>query len=131
MTKIAVPSDDGLTIANHFGKCALFIVFNVQNEQVTGAETRPNTTACNHGEHADTGHCGHGHTGGHGGFVTLLHDCTVVLCRGMGMGAEQALAQNGILPVAAGEFPTAREAVDAYLNGGRTDVAVPACGCHG
>lgn len=131
MTKLAVPSDDGLTIANHFGKCAQFIVFSIQNEHVTGTEIRPNVSMCNHGEHAGPTHSGHEHMGGHADFVTLLHDCTVVLCRGMGMGAEQALAQNGILPVAVGELSTAREAVDAYLRGALTDTAVPACKCHG
>ena len=38
--KIAVASD-GAAIAPHFGRCACFLVFQVEDGQIVGRETRP------------------------------------------------------------------------------------------
>jgi predicted Fe-Mo cluster-binding NifX family protein len=39
--RIAVPTDDGVTLSAHFGLSAAFLVFELENGQFTKRETRP------------------------------------------------------------------------------------------
>jgi predicted Fe-Mo cluster-binding NifX family protein len=132
MVKVAVPSDDGITIASHFGKCADFLGYDTEDGQVTHIEIRSNAkTACGHGSCESSGHHEGQHAGGHAGFVALLHDCSVVLCHGMGARAAEALAQSGITPLMAGDAVTAREAIETFLAGNIDATVQPVCRCHG
>ena len=132
MRRIAVPSDDGLTIAQHFGKCRAFVVFDTEGKQIVKVEVRSNgATACAHGGCQGHGQHTHDHVGGHAGFVALLHDCSIVLCLGMGSGAAEALRHGGVTPVMVGEPASVREALDRYLEGRLDPAAEPFCQCHG
>jgi len=126
--KIAVASD-GVAIAPHFGRCAYFLVFQVENGQVVGKETRPNAfTAfalgqCDH-EH------NHAHEHGHGPIVNALRDCEIVLCYGMGWRAAAELQQNGIQVAIVGEDISPENAVAKYL-AGELKLGEGFCRCHG
>jgi predicted Fe-Mo cluster-binding NifX family protein len=109
--KIAVASD-GAAIAPHFGRCACFLVFQVENGQIVGRETRPNTFTA----HA-RGQCDHQHDHTHGPIVAALADCYLVLCYGMGWRAAEELQQNGIQVAIVGEEMTPEEAVTRHLAG--------------
>ncbi len=117
--KIAVPTNDGVTICGHFGRCREFLVFEIQDGRARLADTRPNA-----------GCPGHGAGAGHGGFVELLRDCQVVLCAGIGAGALEALGAAGIRAVTVNEAGNAEQLVMAYQAGTIAPVSTPSCNCR-
>ena len=86
--KIAIPTNDGINICAHFGRCREFLIFEAQNGQVKLIETRVN--ACCHG-HGSGSSNGVAEQHSHSGFVDALRDCETVLCGGIGAGAVAAL----------------------------------------
>ena len=123
--KIAVPTNDGITLSAHFGRCRQFLIFEVQNGQAKLIETRIN------------GGChGHGLSDGaadrtsHAGFVEALRDCDTVLCGGIGAGAVEALKAGGI-PVALVEAAgNAEEIVTAFQSGTLRPASGSMCQCQ-
>jgi predicted Fe-Mo cluster-binding NifX family protein len=83
--KIAVPTNDGAALSEHFGRSAAFLVFEIDGAQIKSREMRENQPH-HAGSHEDCQHGSGGHGGGHdhGAIVSLLADCDVVLCGGMG-----------------------------------------------
>lgn len=134
--KVAVATDDGVNISQHFGRSAGFVVFDVADSKVEKAEFRTNR----HSPHAqglcDHGQFGHGHAQGehgahgHAGLVGLLEGCEVVLCGGMGSGAAQALAANGVRPVIVPTPVSAQQAVEQYISGQLQGGGAGFCGCQ-
>ena len=122
--KIAIASD-GAAIAPDFGRCACFLVFQVENGQIVGRETRPNTYTA----HA-LGKCDHEHDHTHGPIVKAIQDCNLVLCYGMGWRAAQELQQNGIQVAIVGEELTPDEAIKRHL-AGELKAGEGFCRCHG
>jgi len=133
--KIALPSDDGVTVAHHFGRSAAFIVFEAQDGAVVGRELRSN------------GGCGHGHAHGHGqgnchghaheqegghhshtGILNALHDCDVVICSGIGNGAALALQARGVRIAMTNPAP-ADQVVADFLAGKLVENQDSACRC--
>lgn len=117
--RIAVASDDGVSIAGHFGRCAGFLVFDVENGDAKKFDYRLN----NFGHHQH-GHHEHGHDHDHSdehhshdGFISALADCQVVICRGMGRRAVADLAAKGIKPAITAENISAQEAAKLYACG--------------
>ena len=114
--RIAVASEDGVSISHHFGRSRCFLVFEVEGKQVVGRSLRDNTfTAHARGECQEG--VEHNHHHGHGAIVEALKDCQAVLCYGMGWRAAEELKQNGILAfIVSGEL-SPEEAVSKYLAG--------------
>jgi predicted Fe-Mo cluster-binding NifX family protein len=127
--RIAVATNDGISLSEHFGRSAGFIVFEVDDAKIASRETRTNNHTphaqglCQGGQHSHQ----QGHTHNHAGIVGLLQDCQVVLCGGMGMGAAQALKQMGIQPVVCPSRCSAEEALTMYLNGNVTATSAGFC----
>lgn len=118
MKKIAVPSDDGMQIAEHFGRSACFIIFEIDENKVTNKEIRSNIHGGeHHGECHGAGQHGHVYGHNHAGMGETLQDCEAILCRGMGGGAASALKAVGIEPFMVQTQLSAQEAVEAYLAG--------------
>ncbi|MCL5744849.1 MAG: NifB/NifX family molybdenum-iron cluster-binding protein, partial [Acidobacteria bacterium] len=96
--RIAVPTNDGKSISEHFGKSAGFLVFEVENDQVKNREMRTNEMQHSH----EQGACHHAARPGgphsHASLVSTLAGCEVVLCAGMGQRAADALKSSGITP---------------------------------
>ena len=89
--KIATPTNDGINISAHFGRCREFLIFEVQNGQVKLIETRINAGCHEHGSgSSDGGVQQHSHSG----FVERLRDCDTVLCGGIGAGAVEPLRRR-------------------------------------
>ena len=86
--KIAIPTNDGINISAHFGRCRQFLIFEAQNGQVKLIEIRINAGCHEHGSGSSDGVAEH-HS--HSGFVEALQDCETVLCSGIGAGAVEAL----------------------------------------
>lgn len=127
--KIAIASDDGVSLSSHFGRSRCFLVFDIESGKVRGPEVRANrATAFAKGECNGQEAQGHTHHS-HGDLVEALRDCGVVLCGGMGWRAAEELQAQGIQPLVV-KFPgPAAEAVAAYL-AGTLNSAVPFCRCH-
>jgi predicted Fe-Mo cluster-binding NifX family protein len=114
--KVAVASDDGTNLAHHFGRSRYFLVFSVEDGQVSGPEARANgCTAHAQGECGPEPHEHHAHS--HDGLVAALRDCQVVLAGGMGRRAALDLQAHGIEPLTVAFDGPALEAVQAYLSG--------------
>lgn len=110
--KIAVTYENG-EVFQHFGHCEAFKVYDVAEGQVVSTEMIDANGS------------------GHGALATLLadHQIDVLICGGLGGGAMNALAENGI-EVYAGATGNADEAVALYLKGELEDSGVN-CDHHG
>lgn len=131
MNKIAVPTEDHISIVEHFGKSTHFLVFDTTDGKIVKHEVRMNTHALSsEGGCGTPGHHAHGHGHTHADIVELLQDCGVVICHGMGHCAAEALAAHGITPIIVGEAITAQAAVEAYLSGNLIASTRSFCQCH-
>ena len=110
--RIAVTYDNG-EIFQHFGHTEQFKVYEVENGKVVASEV--------------IGAEGQGH----GALATLLHDkkIEVLICGGIGGGAQAALKDQGI-ELFAGASGSADEAVEKYLRGELTSTGAN-CNHHG
>ena len=99
MIKIAVASENEM-VTEHFGHCANFNVFEVENNQIIKSESIPNP----------------GHKPGF--LPNFLNDMgvNVIISGGMGSGAIDIFNEKGI-EVIVGASGNAKEAVEAYLQG--------------
>ncbi len=130
MKKIAVPSDDGMFIAAHFGRCASFLVFEVEDGKIAGHEVRTNSQGgAQHGECHGSDSETHAHGHNHATMGEALQDCQTILCLGMGRGAADALRSFGIEPLMVQTDLPAVEAVEAYL-AGTLPTGTGFCRCH-
>ena len=97
--KIAVTYDNG-NVFQHFGKTENFKVYDVENGQVVSSEIIGSNGS------------------GHGALAGLLagQNIDVLICGGIGGGAQAALAEAGI-ELCAGAQGNTDQAVEAYLKG--------------
>ena len=97
--KIAVTYDNG-NIFQHFGHTECFKIYNIEDGKIISAEIIPTEGA------------------GHGALAEFLasHGVDVLICGGIGGGAQMALADEGIT-LRGGVSGNADEAVMAYISG--------------
>lgn len=97
--KIAVTYDNG-NVFQHFGKTEFFKVYDVEDNKVVSSEVISSNGT------------------GHGALAGLLADQSVdvLICGGIGGGAQAALAEAGVI-LCAGAQGNTDEAVEAYLKG--------------
>ena len=123
--KVAVPTDDGKTIASHFGRASYFAIFEVEDGEIKEKKIVENNPYHAEGHHGD--HPGAKHS--HGRFVSLLEGCNAIISRGMGRRAVIDLEAAGIKPVFT-DVGEAEEAVKAYSAGTLETCDRPGCGKH-
>lgn len=121
--KLAIVTDDGLSISQHFGRAAYYRVFTVEDGQVTGSEMRDKL---GHRNFADERHLhdepGQKHGFGaaaqhrHGQMIEAIMDCQAMICGGMGSGAFNSLQASGINPIIT-DLKDIDEAVQAFIAG--------------
>ena len=97
--KIAVTYENG-NVFQHFGKTESFKVYEVEDNKVIASEVIGSNGA------------------GHGALAGLLadHSIDVLICGGIGGGAQAALTEAGI-ELCAGAKGDTDQAVEAYLKG--------------
>lgn len=126
--RIAIPTDDGTSIAEHFGRSAAFLIFETENGHITGRSTKTN-----HAKHTQ-GSCGHNSAGSkahsHAGILVALEGCEVVICAGMGSRAAEALKAGGVTEIVVTAPEPAEETVSAFLAGKLTGQAGNFCACR-
>ena len=126
--KIAVISEDGTTISQHFGRAPLYVVVTVEDGKIVGKETRAkaghHTFASHQAPHLAPGER-HGFDAGaqvrHKSMAETVSDCQVILARGMGWGAYESLQSHNIKPIVT-DVKSVDEAVQLYLDGKLTNL---------
>ncbi len=126
--KIAVITDDGKVISQHFGRANFYAVLTIENGNIIHREMRDKLGhkhfANEPHEHADESGQRHGFDPAsqsrHGQMAETIADCEALLCRGMGAGAYESMKARGIRPIV-----TDVEAIDdaalAYASGALID----------
>ncbi|MBN2305698.1 MAG: dinitrogenase iron-molybdenum cofactor biosynthesis protein [Anaerolineae bacterium] len=144
--KIAVVTDDGTTISQHFGRAAFYLVFTIEDNAITAKELidkpghrqfaqlhddpdhdqhdhehehdHDHEQGHDHGHHHDER--GHGFGPGpdhkHNLMIEPVADCAAVIVRGMGRGAHVAFAAANITAILT-LVEKAEDAVKAYIEG--------------
>ena len=119
--KIAVVSDDGTTISQHFGRAMFYVVATVEGGKVVSKEKRAKAghhTFAAHEQHPEGEH--HGFDAAseakHRSMADTIADCQVLLAGGMGRGAYESLKSYNIEPVVTDEENIDR-AVQLFVDG--------------
>ena len=128
--KIAVITDDGKTISQHFGRAPYYAVLSVEDGKIITRELRSkmghnqfrNET---HNEENHTSHAeGHGRDpdlhSKHVSMVDTISDCKALICGGMGRGAYESLLRLNIQPVVT-ELKDVDFAVQLFIEGKLVD----------
>lgn len=99
--KVAVVTDDGTTIAGHFGRAQAYLVLTVEGDRVTSREVRPKSAphVTDGGRHGSGPHEGPEADQRHDAMLAPILDCDFLVARGMGRGAHERIASAGIRPV--------------------------------
>jgi predicted Fe-Mo cluster-binding NifX family protein len=118
--KIAVITDEGKSISQHFGRAPHYLVLTIENGQITHRELRDKLGHSHfalHEEHHQDGEHGHGK---HMQMAEAIRDCQVLICGGMGYGAYESMRRLNIRPVVT-DLTDIEAAVQAYLDGTLVD----------
>ena len=121
--KIAVITDDGKFISQHFGRAIYYAVLTIENGQIVEREMREKLS------HQHFVNEAHDHThertqlhgfdlasqSRHSQMSQTITDCEVLICRGMGAGAYESMKERGIRPIVT-DVETVDDAALAYAN---------------
>ena len=115
--KIAIPSDEGTYLSQHFGRSAGFVIFEVAEGKIVGQDYRTNDFTGHvlgqHHQHHGNGQEDHPHHS-HNRILHALEDCEVVIAGGMGRRLLDDLTEAGIRIYISTE-PEVRKAIDLFL----------------
>jgi predicted Fe-Mo cluster-binding NifX family protein len=116
---LAFVTDDGTTISSHFGRALHYEIVRLKDGKVI--ERNRVDKAGHHtwgeGSHGQGGHEGDHHQDHkHAAMTAPLAGVSVLVARGMGMGAQQHLLASGIEPLLT-DLHTIDEAVEHYVAG--------------
>jgi predicted Fe-Mo cluster-binding NifX family protein len=108
--KVAIASDDGQVISDHFGRTRGFVIFDIEGKEIKKQEYRENTF---------TGHArgleGADHSvDRHGPILEALKDCGVVISHGMGRRIYDDL-KNAKIDVYVSEETEVKRAIELFL----------------
>ncbi|HUK49829.1 MAG TPA: NifB/NifX family molybdenum-iron cluster-binding protein [Terriglobales bacterium] len=118
-TRIAIATDDGHTISQHFGRARSYVVLTLENEQVVKRESRDKLGHLDFAGPEDQGHhhgAGTHETHRHGMMFAPITDCEACVVGGMGIGAYDHLRSMGIRPIVT-DFRSIDEAAQALIEG--------------
>jgi predicted DNA-binding protein (UPF0251 family)/predicted Fe-Mo cluster-binding NifX family protein len=123
LLKIAVVSDNGTTISQHFGRAPYYVILTVENGKIKKQEQfergSAGTCACGHSgndEHHHASHSGPDSAAKHNKMVDPIADCQVLIAGGMGYGAYQALKSRNLEVFITAE-PSIQKAVELFSAG--------------
>jgi len=126
--KIAVITDDGKTISQHFGRAPYYLVLDIEEGKVVDREMREkmghNQFAAEHQPAGEENPAGHGRDAAshnkHMNMAETIADCKAIICGGMGMGAYESMRRLNIQPVVT-DLPDIDAAVQAFIDGKLVD----------
>ena len=114
-TRIAIATTDGISVCDHLARSTAFLILEVQEGAIVSGTFRSRPT--------DT--CGN-----HAGFVEMVAGANAVMCGGIGQGAADMLAANGIEVLVLDGPYSIDEAVNGFLAGSLKLTGERACLCH-
>jgi transcriptional regulator with XRE-family HTH domain/quercetin dioxygenase-like cupin family protein/predicted Fe-Mo cluster-binding NifX family protein len=104
--KIAVITEDGKNISQHFGRAPYYMVLTIEEGKIVKREMR---NKMGHNQFSAEPHSEEPHSSGHGmdsashikhvSMAETIADCKAILCGGMGMGAYESMLHLNIQPV--------------------------------
>ncbi len=124
--KVAVISDNGNDLSQHFGRAPYYIVFTIEDGKITQRDLREklghNQFGGGHHEHEHSHEHGQDAAshGKHASMAEAISDCEALICGGMGMGAYESLKRLNIKPIVT-DISDAEAAVKAYVDGSLVD----------
>lgn len=121
--KIAVITEDGKTISQHFGRAPYYMVLTIEEGKFVNREMR-DKLGHNHFSaqpHAEEIHSvEHGMDAAshdkHASMAEAIADCKALLCRGMGMGAYESMRRLNIQPIVT-DLGSIDVAAQAFIDG--------------
>ena len=126
LMKIAVITDDGKTISQHFGRAPYYMVLSIEDGKIVHRELR---AKMGHNQFSAIGPEEH-HQEQHGmdeashdkhiQMAGSIADCQALLCGGMGMGAYESMRRLNIQPIVT-DLQDIEAAVQAYIDGKLVD----------
>lgn len=115
--KIAIVTDDHLTISAHFGRAQFYEIFTIESGKVLSREivsrSFPQTVPVGKAPEPEGEHH---HHHDHNAMITPIADCLALITRGMGTGAYLSLQEHDIQPIIT-DIRDIELALDAYLAG--------------
>lgn len=126
--RIAVPTNDGTSISEHFGRSAEFLIFETENGQIKSRKSKSNAGKHSHSQGECKHHSSDASSDNHTGILATLADCELVICAGIGRGAAEALQGRGTQIVVTPSAP-AEATVAAYLAGTLPPAKSEFCRC--
>jgi predicted Fe-Mo cluster-binding NifX family protein len=121
--RIAVVTEDGEKVSQHFGRAPYYMVFGIENGVIVARDRRSKQGGqgfC--GEHENNHEPGFRH--GYGAGTEMRHsmmalgtmDCQVVIAGGMGWGAYEKMKDLGVNPIIT-DVVMVEDAVRQYIAG--------------
>lgn len=129
--KIAIITDDGKLVSQHFGRAQFYLVVTIEDGNITHREMRPKVghhqfSASGQDDHAGHHHEHHGNDGEahqkHAQMAKDITDCETVICGGMGRGAYISMQNLNIRPLVT-TIHDVEEALTSLINGTLEDHA--------
>jgi predicted Fe-Mo cluster-binding NifX family protein/quercetin dioxygenase-like cupin family protein len=121
--KIALITDDGKTISQHFGRAPYYLVLTIEEGKITNREMRDKM---GHNQFSTQPHTEEPNATGHGldsashdkhlSMAEAIADCKVLLCGGMGRGAYESMRRLNIQPVVT-DLRDVEAAAQAFIDG--------------
>ncbi|MHB8106582.1 MAG: NifB/NifX family molybdenum-iron cluster-binding protein [Candidatus Cryosericum sp.] len=93
VTRIALPTDDGTTLCQHFGRAHYYKVVEITDGKIVSTELRDKFAHVHGEEHHGEPEASHEDI--HGRMADAAHGCDVIIAGGMGGGAMNALTASG------------------------------------
>jgi predicted Fe-Mo cluster-binding NifX family protein len=132
--RVGIPSDNGVNIAAHTGRAQGFLVFDCEDKKAVRVEYRTNEyTPHAKGECTGEGgheHEHHHHNHSHDDLLGALHDCQVMIARGMGPRLVMDLTRRNIRVLFCDEDDAERAATD-FAIGKLASTGKSGCDHHG
>jgi len=120
--RIAVASDDGKTIASHFGRTRGFLVYQIESGKIRSREYIENTFTGHARGLSEADHS----VDRHGPILAALSGCEAVISNGMGRRIYEDLRNAGIIAYVVNETD-ADEALSLYLRNALADHPEKGC----
>ncbi len=126
--KIAIITEDGATVSQHFGRAPFYLVITVEDGSIHSQERRAKAGHHTFAAQEQTGPPSgerHGYDAGsqvkHNSMADTISDCQVLIAGGMGWGAFDSLKSRNIEPVVT-DVRNINEALKLYLSGRLTNL---------
>jgi len=121
--KVAVATNNGLTVSAHYGRSKYFAVYTVEEGKIISKELREKPVHYGKGQGIEHGSEHHHESGGHGNhgkhheeILNIISDCDAVITRGIGPGAYRHLVAKGLKVLVVDEVDAER-VVELYASG--------------